>query len=430
MRATIHDATGPRLSRWLVPSLGLFVAVLGLAGLLGGVWPSGALLYAGLAVALAAPCFPGRFRPRVAEVTPLPGRLVVRGAGPLNQTIHASDVLAASSARTERGFCLVLERGGRDAPIELDFATEAEHKRALDAIGVGRRPFGSLTWSTRAVLLDRLRPVALLLPAALWALLALVCLFGKGLSMGVHSLILQIGLTYGITPAVIGLVTRGRRTDDQVRMSPEGLWIHTDQDGWRVVPYAAIAHVTHEAERWLVVRCVDGTTFRTRVELSTHGRRTVSREELAQAIAQIEAAAIRARDLPPLPEEGSAAALARRPGEPVRAWLERLDVTAHQGADGGGGYRGAGVVAADLWSVLEDHDAAVDLRSAAARVLMRGASDEERARIDAILSSVRDPDVRVRMRVAAEDPLNDAAEELEELEKGDARAMRRDPGAR
>ena len=255
MRATIHDATGSRLSRWLVPSLGLFVAVLGLAGLLGGVWPSGALLYAGLAVALAAPCFPGRFRPRVAEVTPLPGRLVVRGAGPLNQTIHASDVLAASSARTERGFCLVLERGGRDAPIELDFATEAEHKRALDAIGVGRRPFGSLTWSTRAVLLDRLRPVALLLPAALWALLALVCLFGKGLSMGVHSLILQIGLTYGITPAVIGLVTRGRRTDDQVRMSPEGLWIHTDQDGWRVVPYAAIAHVTHEAERWLVVRC-------------------------------------------------------------------------------------------------------------------------------------------------------------------------------
>src|SRR5947209_8531133 len=124
MRATIHDATGPRLSRWLVPSLGLFVAALGTAGLLGGVWPSGALLYAGLAVALAAPCVPGRFRPRAAEVVALPGRLVVRGAGSLNQTIYAADVLAASSARTERGFCLAIERAGRDAPIELDFATE------------------------------------------------------------------------------------------------------------------------------------------------------------------------------------------------------------------------------------------------------------------------------------------------------------------
>ncbi len=419
MRATIHDATGPQMTRWLVPAIALVVVLVWLFGAVGQVWGAGAVPCVAVIVALVAPWIPGRFRARATEVTPLPGRLVLRGAGRLSQSIEATDVLAASSARTARGFGLAMQcRGHGAAPIHLEFETEADLRRALEAIGITRRAFGMLSWTTHPLFVDKLGPLALVASVGLWTALAMRVLLDVAARTEAQlgtSISLLLG---GALLGSLAFAAIAQRFVAQLAMTTHGLIVQVEGGYAVTIPYATIASVAEE-RGWLVVRTLDGRACRTKLQLARRGRFSMSREELTQATDQVMAAAGRARgEVAPRPDEGSVASLARAAGETVRAWLERLEVAAAQYADGSG-YRGAGPAAADLWNVLADHDASVDLRCAAARLLMRVAGPDERPRIDAIAGSVRDSKTRVLLRVAVEPVLDSAAQELEELEEQD-----------
>jgi hypothetical protein len=423
MRATIHDATGPRWLRALLPAFGVLVTLGALVALLFGA-PSSLvpLPFAGVAFTLVSPYLLGRFRPRVAAVTPTPGRLVVSDAGHLSQTIRGADVLGVSSARTPAGYTMAIELAYRAAPIRLDFKDETDLRAALDAIGVTRRAFGVLTWSTVPSMGDYVRPISRITLAAVSLFAAFTT---ATISISFEWIMMVLSVVALSTPLLaFALSDAGDRASAHLRMANDGLWVRHESGSWTHFPYASIASVRVEGET-LVLRGVGGGAWSTRVSLSTRGRRSVSRDELDHAIAQIKAAAQRARgEVPPPPDEGTVGTLRRMPGEPARAWLGRIEATAHH-LRAGGGYRGAMVASEDLWAVLRDHDADVDVRAAAAGVLSRFATPEERGRIDGVLASMRDSGARVRLRIAMEPDAEEAAIELDRLDAREASLLRR-----
>lgn len=148
-------------------------------------------------------------------------------------------------------------------------------------------------------------------------------------------------------------------------------------------------------------------------------------DEIERVAAQINAAARRARGEVVHRESAlERLALVRRgASEPRRSWLARLEaLSSSVGADN---YRAAPVGIEDLWKLAEDSDEPVENRVGAARMLLRARGPEVRARVDAALANVREPETR--LRVALEAPPDVAGEVLENLEaEGDpARMMAR-----
>ncbi len=90
--------------------------------------------------------------------------------------------------------------------------------------------------------------------------------------------------------------------------------------------------------------------------------------------------------------------LEREPGEPLRAWLLRVDSLAVM-PSGESTYRHMGVSEQELWDALEDPDTACDVRIALARRLGR-TSPSAHARVQALTERLHGDDDRLRMRVA------------------------------
>ncbi len=140
-------------------------------------------------------------------------------------------------------------------------------------------------------------------------------------------------------------------------------------------------------------------------------------------VAQVKAAVARSRAEPPM-RTGVGESIAnlrrlREQGERPASWLSRLDAVAALGhaSHAGAGYREASLDLDALWSTLEDPDADLELRCAAARILHRRrsararertrtpeAADEAiRVRIATAVESVGDPPARARLRIMTED---------------------------
>ncbi|HEY8073813.1 MAG TPA: hypothetical protein VIF62_06885 [Labilithrix sp.] len=111
--------------------------------------------------------------------------------------------------------------------------------------------------------------------------------------------------------------------------------------------------------------------------------------------------------------------LARPAGMSTREWLARLDALA---AAGNAAYRGADVDEGRLWSVLHDESAQPEDRTAAARVLSRGA----RVRVAESAEKIDDPNVRARALAASNEDAERAAAELEALEAAEDLAKMRE----
>jgi hypothetical protein len=110
----------------------------------------------------------------------------------------------------------------------------------------------------------------------------------------------------------------------------------------------------------------------------------------------------------------------KRNGEAARSWLARLDVAAQ--TVGNAGYRGGQIEEQDLWTILEDPDAEVEMRAAAARVL-KDRSPDARVRVDTIVGAVRQDSAQKRIRIALEDDIEAAGRHMEELEQEEMRKM-------
>ncbi|NOU29764.1 MAG: hypothetical protein HOO96_17805 [Polyangiaceae bacterium] len=102
-------------------------------------------------------------------------------------------------------------------------------------------------------------------------------------------------------------------------------------------------------------------------------------------------------DLPPTVDE-ALTRLEREPGEPLRAWLLRVDSLAVM-PSGESTYRHMGVSEQELWDALEDPDTSEDVRIALARRLGR-TSPSAYARVQAMTERLHGDDNRLRMRVA------------------------------
>ena len=401
----------------------LLVSAIGLLGVLAGlVWcfvdetTPGADFFSGFALLLVGPMLLGRQAARRAVLVPGTGRVAVRGAGILSQVLHARDVTGSASTPMEGGgVALHIQRARRDTPTLLVMDSEADAKRVRDALGIGTRGSGAVTWPVGARAVDRLRRWSRIFGAIASAMLAYAAFTGgDATSYGgwpLSYLVIVLSLA-SIATLSMERADRRRRT---VTLTPTAVLLEDAREGFREVPLADVSGVTAEGG-WLVVARQRLRNATTKVDIVRRERRGMTPTELSHLVLAVASAARRARreaDLPP--SHGTTAVLGRASGEPARHWLARLEAAATELLHAVP-YRDLAMGQSDLWSTLGDHDAEPNLRAACARILSRVAAPGELARIDAVAATIHDHDASVLVRVALEPDLERAAEWLDALD--------------
>ena len=356
------------------------------------------------------------FRQRKARTVELeirPGLVRVKKAGTRNQTIRARDIVGATTTRTSEGLILTLQHALRDQPITLQVADDAEADAIRHALGIGHSGYGTIAW--RSIPSGGMKGLVGTGFVAAAAFLACV-LFGAADSTGGAVLSGMLAFT---AMAAAFFCWLGRETTPSIVMTAEGIGLQT-ANGWFRVPYEWVHQVNDhgKALRFVVpppyhavsVLC-GGPSFG---GLSAEDRRVI--------INQIEAAGQRARGLGPQKNDASARVdILRRNGQTPRDWLMRLDMQG-QMMSSGHGYRGNTLDAEDLWAILEDPEAEPELRTAAARVLKHSTHAEARTRIDAAVAAVREDGTNKRLRIAVNDDVESASQELATLEQEELQA--------
>lgn len=407
MRVGFTDPQGPRLWRmapYAAPILLLYLSVFGpihdVAAAVMGVGSVALFNMIGL-FALR------QRRARRVDLELGPGYIDIKKGGSRNQRIYAKDLTGATTARTETGLLLTLQHRGRDQPITVEVESETDAEKMRHALGIGHGGFGTIAWRTHTDNTLRAAWVGRLLAAA-------IALLTIGITLGVSS---EAGLVigfllgqFGLVGAVLGLVgLRSKGPDPSIVMAAEGLRLKTPR-GWFALPYDAIAEVA-DHERGLVFS-VPPPYFSVAVERVGPTLGGPSERDRQVIVSQILAASQRARGLGPQKQDATGRVdVLRRNGESPRDWLVRLDM-AGQMLSAGSGYRGHSLDAEDLWAVLEDPEAEPELRAAAARVLRHSPATDARVRIDAAVAAVRDEVTNRRLRIAVQDDLDGACQEL------------------
>jgi hypothetical protein len=413
LRARIHDPMGTRRFRAL-PLVVAFVLASAVAAVAfgGSIVPT---LLAGLAALHLPLMFRPRRPPREATLRIGPGWVdVVSRLG--RDRITAKDVLGASTARSGAGVSLSLTRKSRRlTTTTFVFADETEAKAIRDALGIGHDGFGGLLWRTRHSSLEGV--------GSLLAGVTAVALFGGMAIIAKHSdaAYFFAGIYTGLPVllfSVLGWLARSGRVERApcVALDAQGVWIYGAR--WTFSYYSNITHaeVAEDGIRVLVDAERGLEAMRVPTPL-------LSIEEREALVAQLMGAAARARGfVAPKPEADERLDVLRRRGERARDWFARLDALAM--GQGGAGYRGTSIDKEDLHHVLDDPDADVELRVAAARILSR-ADATLRERALARAEATRDDDARERIRIAVENEDGAAIDELEaEADRAMLRAMR------
>jgi hypothetical protein len=413
MRARVSDPIGPFWQRALVPGLAVLIMAAGIVLPVEEVTAKGILFFLGAALLFAGSLAVPRLGARDAAIELGNGFIDVKNAGAANQRIRTRDVTAASTARTKDGVALALVRKGRaERPMVLDLATDEDARRVCDALGIGHYGFGSLAWPTargssgNAAIVTRLGAAACMLMLAAGMSEAAFLAIGAGLA--------YLFVPLALVMMVVNFFPRQKQAPN-VTLVPEGLGVSPDGRRYETIPYANIADVT-TTKRGIRITLHEGKPVEVVAPTTSVARSRMSDAERDHLVAQILSAAQRAHGVGPAPPvlPTRVADLGKR-AERGRSWLARLDATAQLLA-GGAGYRGCGFEEADLWSTLEDHDAPADVRAAAARVLVRVGHDDAIPRVESVLARVRDDVARERIRIATDDDIDAAGEELDRLD--------------
>lgn len=403
IRGGISDPFGPTWTRLVLPALAASCMALGLlfsSGIL-----SAPAVFAGLALLFLAPLVLGRHAPHRARILVEPGRVAVRGAFPLNQTLTPRNVQASSICVSEGGVTMALEREGRGRhPIVLDLPDERAAETVRTALGLSSHGVGTLSWPTVPLRFGGLDTWARCIGAV--AALAAAGLIVRAGDQGpprepmiAIAMVLLASLFVAVTVVVSRLAQRDR---GRVYLSQSGVYVDAGRTT-KFVGYGEIAKVRVGktailCDRRAAESGAERAPFVIPTRIVRHLRRGTSPLERRHLAAQIEAAALRARtgtqtfDPPPAYE------WLRLQGRPAD-WLQKLDAQA-QVLSGGTGYRGSALSEGDLWSSLEDPDAPPDVRAASARMLLRARGGAVRARIAAVVETVRDPKEEHLLRVA------------------------------
>ncbi len=417
MRAVLHDPEGPFWLR-VVPLAGLVLPAI-LFGL-------GFHLYAwGLGFVLL--CLTGvvpRLRPRPVDVELGVGKIELKNAGALSQTLSAKAVTGASTARTAEGVALSLQRRGRQVPTTLVFQTEDEVARVREALGIGHAGFGEMSWPLMPGAATTLAPAMRLIGAIFTALSMMLYFVGTlGDNGTLGSVLATLCLILAIPAGFLGFFTAlDRGSSQHVALGPQGVRLQGFQRSH--VPYQAVEGA--RVKDGLFELGVSGDrSLKARYRTTAFAGPALGREDEALLFAQLRAAVERAGGAGPRKREAlTRIDTLRRGDEPVRDWLARIDVTASMLAQTG--YRGGAIEKEDLWLTLADPDAEAYLRAAAGRVLLRVEQEPQaRVRVETIVAAVRDEGMQKRMRVAIFPELDVAGSELESLEGAETSAQRR-----
>ncbi len=424
MRARLHDPHGPIALRgypwYLGAVLALLVATFGeFAGELRGLLAiSGAMLF-------NLPVLLPRLGPRNVEVVLGAGYVDVKRAGVRRQRIRARDVTGASTALLGSKIVLSLARKGRkDIPIALELESLDEVKAIRDALGVGHDGFGTVLWPSALRSTEGQDTVfsasAFVLNAVSFALVVGSLFEGDSTTPWlVLTLMGSVGAT--ILALLLRLSSR-KEVSSYVAMRADGLHVY-HLGRWQVLPYNRIASID-EHHDGLMLMLHGNAPYLVHAKARSFFARGLSKAERQIVIAQVTSAAQRAQGRgTPKPETETRIDVLKRNGETPHAWFSRLDVTAQTMLSGG--YRGGSNLSEqDLWTLVEDHDADLELRTGAARVLVR-ARPENQARVDTLLAAIRDEGDQRRVRVALDPDLDAAGREFEELEQRQMAAQMR-----
>jgi hypothetical protein len=395
---TLVDGRGPRWlsrARWLVP----FVALVG-AFVAPPPFESSFAIGAWFTF-VAALAFPPRFRPKKARLVLGRGKVTLRGAGLLGQTLRARDLLGVTTARTDEGFHLVATRKTQDRrPIVLTVASLAELRAVLDALGVGEDGFGTVRFGTTPRALGLVTGLAGAVMTVTAAIAFVETALGRFLPDALDDAVLATTISAFFLSIWGILALIEKVADGEVALRDVGVGTSANR---RVYPWAAIDTPRLEgADLVFWPRGAPQTAWAAvRVGLDDDARAWfgAGKAERGVLAAVVEAAARRAMGEGDIHRvDGSAVAHLRRNGESLREWLARLDGVAASLA--GGAFRGGSIDTKLLQDLLADPGADGELRIAAGRILAHLDLDEARVRIDDAVAKAHDPTEAARLRVA------------------------------
>jgi hypothetical protein len=339
-------------------------------------------------------------------------------AGRTDQKIRAKDILGATTALVPEGVLLTLNHKKRKSvPIHLVVKDLDSVKKVRDALGIGHDGFGTVFFPTDSRTAETgdgvLRGLSLM--GFLGAFIARVA--GASSDLYITLAVLSI------IAAVIGLLVKASGASavaPYVAMRADGVHVFGPA-GWRVIPYAAIANIEERPEGLLISMHPPYPPLLVPAKVTRFMYHGMTEHERKLAIAQVLSASQRAHGAaPPKPGVTTRVDVLKRNGEAARSWLARLDVAAQ--TVGAAGYRGGTIEEQDLWTILEDPDAEVEMRAAAAR-LLKDRSAEARVRVDTIVGAVRQDSAQKRIRIALEDDIEAAGNQMDALEQEEMRKM-------
>lgn len=310
--------------------------------------------------------------------------------------IRARNVLGASTARVSDGILVTIKSKGHE-PITLVVKDDRTADAILAALGIGHTGAGRLEWIVLKRSFTLFLGVFEWLLGILWALA-----FAYAVQ---HS---ENAIVYGMFSLLImGVVALLRiqwpANAQSVAFDPWGVWVSGHQ-----IPWSSLQRAEDHPEG--IALAYDGGYVIAKIP--TDGLKQAEKEVILD---QIRAGIGRAHGLGiPKPEPHTRIDVLARSGDAIRHWLARVDALAS--GIGKPGYRETSLEVSDLWLTLEDPEAPADLRAAAARVLSR-LEPRARVRIDAAIAAVREPKDGERMRIAMDADVEEAATELERLEK-------------
>ncbi len=406
-RARISDPIGPRWTRMLLPSLALGTLVLDyLWAALDNASPGPAFYVAAFLLLCARPLL-GRHRSRNCELSLLPGKVMVRDAGLLNQNIEMEDVSGASTSVGPDGTTTIaIARSARmGRPLHFEVAHSENASEIRQALGIGHGGYGTLAWKVSGGNFELGTNIARIV-GGLAALLHAVYAAREAPA----SILMWSILVCSLAWVYVGPLFRqdaGVR-NGTIWFNEAGVF-YAAGDKTRHVPYTEIKEVSVD-RRWLRIDQVNQQHVTIPIYRASHSLNGASDLEIEHIAGQLRDAVRRAHGELEVAEGATGLELLMRgSADAPRAWLDRLDSTA---TNIGGGYRRVNLTKEALLRALTDPDAATDVRVGAARVLYRIAGEEATARVAEVCETVRDPSLKKQLRVVLTDDLEEAAAEL------------------
>ncbi len=340
------------------------------------------------------------------ELVPTPDGVEARYPGDAPFELATADLLGVSTCAGEGAVDVAItHRSQPQRPFVFEGLRPEDVEPLRRALGLPQGglggmafPFGPAPGPTRA--LRTLSYLAAIGTAGAYALGALSEEPMVSVSLGI----------YGIVPLLVLVGYNASASANRLAcarscvMQPLGLQ-YWEVDAVRTLPYGEMTHIVDTADG-VEVTLRNGMRWEGNLEALSAAERSHWARQLRSARDRAVASATM------VPAVDVFGALHRGAGEPLRAWLERIDAVNVFPA-GEGSYRSMGVSEPELWQALEDPDTPLGLRIAISRRLGRRDATS-RTRVDGALKRLHAADDRARVRIAVDTELAELPESVQD----------------